>query len=108
MIKHMEISSLEEKVRQAARHRRAHHRPDVQRKPDDDSSPAGGAREEAPKRVDSPPRSPMRVLLRHAKTRKYLQSGEQWTKNPRQARDFRNGWWAAIYAFTMNPRHLVI
>jgi hypothetical protein len=117
MIKHMETSSLEEKVRLAAKHRRVHHRHAVRLELHDYSSAAGdGPRAAAQKRFDSqtvqapqaPPRSPMRVLLRHAKTRKFLQSGVRWTKNPKQARDFRNGWWAAIYAFTMNPRHLVI
>ncbi|MGP8234851.1 MAG: hypothetical protein ACLQVW_05525 [Limisphaerales bacterium] len=117
MIKQMETSSLEQKVRLAAKHRRIHHRLAVRMKLEAYSSAAGGGpREEPQKRFDSqmvearpaPPRSHMRVLLRHAKTHKYLQSGEHWTKNPKQARDFRNGWWAAIYAFTMNPRHLVI
>jgi hypothetical protein len=50
----------------------------------------------------------MRVLLRNAKTMKYLGTRERWTEDPSQARDFRNGWWATVYAFTMNPRHLVI
>ena len=50
----------------------------------------------------------MRVLLRHAKTMKFFRSGESWTKDPKQARDFHNGWWATVCAFTMNPRHLVI
>ena len=53
-------------------------------------------------------RFPMRVLLRNAKTQKFLGSGERWTKNPKEARDFRNGWWATLHAFTKNPRDLVI
>jgi hypothetical protein len=55
------------------------------------------------------PASPMRVLLCNAKTMKFLRSGpERWTSDPRQARDFHNGWWATIHAFTMNPRQLLI
>jgi hypothetical protein len=50
----------------------------------------------------------MRVLLRHAKTMKYLGRAERWTTDSGLARDFRSGWWATVYAFTMNPRHLVI
>jgi hypothetical protein len=50
----------------------------------------------------------MRVLLLNSKTMMYLGARERWTKDSRQARDFRNGWWATVYAFTMNPRHLVI
>jgi hypothetical protein len=56
----------------------------------------------------NPPRFPMRVLLLNAKTMMYLGSRERWTKDSRQARDFRNGWWATVYAFTMNPRHLIV
>jgi hypothetical protein len=62
----------------------------------------------APAIKRDPQKSPMRVLLRHAKNMKFLGAGKRWTKDPRQARDFRNGWWATVYAFTMNPRHLVI
>ncbi len=50
----------------------------------------------------------MRVLLRNAKTQKFLASGERWIKDPKEARDFRNGWWATLHAFTKNPRDLVI
>jgi hypothetical protein len=55
-----------------------------------------------------PPKSPMRVLLRHAKTMEFLGFKQRWTKDPKQARDFRNGWRAALCAFKLNPRHLVI
>jgi hypothetical protein len=51
---------------------------------------------------------PMRILLRNAKTMKFFGVGDRWTKDPKQAQDFRNGWWATFCAFTMNPRHLVI
>jgi hypothetical protein len=37
-----------------------------------------------------------------------LGAGDRWTNDPNHAQDFRNGWWATVYAFTMNPRHLVI
>src|SRR5580658_1704478 len=53
--------------------------------------------EPAPPEPDRP-NSRMRVLLRNAKTMKYFRSGERWTKNPKQARDFRNGWWATVHA----------
>jgi hypothetical protein len=117
MIKYTETLSLEEKVRHATKHRRVHHHPAVQTELDDDSFVAeeelmektekrGNSR--AAEALQDPPASPMRVLLRHAKTHKFLQFGARWTTNPKRARDFRNGWWAAIHAFTMNPRHLVI
>ena len=54
------------------------------------------------------PRSPMRVLLRNSRTSMYLGTKDRWTKDAKEALDFRNGWWATAYAFTMNPRHLVI
>jgi hypothetical protein len=54
------------------------------------------------------PKSPMRVLLRNAKTQKFIRAGERWTKDPKLAQDFHNGWWATLHALTMNPRHLVI
>jgi hypothetical protein len=62
----------------------------------------------APANKPAPPKSSMRVLLRNIKTMKFLGFGERWTKDAKQARDFRNGWWATIHAFTVNPRHLVI
>jgi hypothetical protein len=62
----------------------------------------------APAVKPGPPKALMRVLLRNAKTLKFVQSGERWTNTPKQARDFRNGWRAAVHAFTMNPRLLVI
>jgi hypothetical protein len=62
----------------------------------------------APAIEQDPPERPMRVLLRHAKTMKFLGPGGRWTEDARKARDFRNGWWATFYAFTINPRHLVI
>jgi len=62
----------------------------------------------APAVKPRPQKPAMRVLLRHAKTLKFLRSGERWTKKPQQARDFHSGWGAALHAFTMNPRHLVI
>jgi hypothetical protein len=55
-----------------------------------------------------PPKSPMRVLLRDAKTMEFLGFEERWTKDPKQARDFRKGWLATLCAFKLNPRHLVI
>jgi hypothetical protein len=54
------------------------------------------------------PKSSMRVLLRNAKTMKFFHSAERWTSDPKEARDFHNGWWATVCAFAMNPRHLVI
>jgi len=62
----------------------------------------------APAKKRKKARFAMRVLLRNAKTAKFLGVNEHWTKNPGQARDFRNGWWATIHAFTKDPRHLVI
>jgi hypothetical protein len=53
-------------------------------------------------------RASMRVLLRNTKTMKYLGIKKRWTKNQKQARDFRNGWWATVYAFTMDPRNMII
>jgi hypothetical protein len=52
----------------------------------------------------------MRVLLRNAKTRKFLQAGygRRWTKNPRLARDFRTGWRATYHAFMIVGGNLVI
>jgi len=55
-----------------------------------------------------PAHSPMRVLLQNAKTQKFLSGATSWTKDPKRARDFHSGWWATVYAFTMNPRNLVI
>jgi hypothetical protein len=54
------------------------------------------------------PKPPMRVLLQNVKTMKFAGAGHRWTKDPKEARDFRNGWWATLHAFTGNPRHLVI
>jgi hypothetical protein len=118
MTRNMEIPAPGDKRREAVRHRR------IQRRQATQLSgfflKAGCSRDEeyarARFRFDSivpaverdPPKSPMRVLLRHAKTMKFFRSGERWTKDPKQARDFRNGWWATVHAFTMNPRHLVI
>jgi hypothetical protein len=62
----------------------------------------------APVNMQDPPKSSMRVLLRNVKTMKFLGSGKRWTNDAKKARDFRNGWWATIHAFTVNPRHLVI
>ncbi len=50
----------------------------------------------------------MRVLLQNSKTLKFCGAGDRWTNDSARARDFHNGWWAAIHAFSMNPRHLVI
>jgi hypothetical protein len=61
-----------------------------------------------PVKHTEPPHSVMRVLLRNDKTMKYLRSQDHWTKNPKKARDFRNGWWATLCAFTMDPQNLVI
>ena len=52
--------------------------------------------------------SPMRVLLCNARTKSFLAPRKRWTKNSKLARDFRNGWWATVHAFTMDPRYLVI
>ena len=62
----------------------------------------------APSNRRDPLKSPMRVLLRNAETMKFLGSGDRWTSNPKEARDFHNGWWATVHAFAKNPRHLVI
>jgi hypothetical protein len=81
---------------------------------------AGNSRQEKASkprfRVDSiettvkrkPQKTLMRVLLRNGRTMKFIRSGDTWTKDSRRARDFHNGWWAAVHAFTMNPRHLMI
>jgi len=82
-----------------------------------ESESNNGKEESKPRfRIDSPApavkrdaaKSPMRVLLRNARTMKFFRSGERWTKDPKKARNFHNGWWATVHAFTMNPRHLVI
>jgi hypothetical protein len=118
MIRHMETQTLEHERREADRHcqvlpRRAKQLSGFLRE-------AGcNSKEKASRlrlRFDSiapaverdAPKSPMRVLLRHVKTMKFVRSGERWTKDPKQAWDFRHGWWATVHAFTMNPRHLVI
>jgi hypothetical protein len=117
MIKHTEHLPLEDKVRHAARHRRPHqsHAAPGQLRgffPTQESTPLHQPRftlaSEASDAKQDPIKLPMRVLLRHAKTLKYLRAGERWTNDPKQARDFRNGWWATIHAFTMNPQNLVI
>jgi hypothetical protein len=52
--------------------------------------------------------SPMRVLLQNAKTGRFFTGGLRWTPDPKQARNFHTGWWATVFAFTMNPRNLII
>ena len=54
------------------------------------------------------PKPQMRVLLRHAKTLKYVRANDEWTENAEKAQDFHSGWWATIRAFTMDPRNLMI
>jgi hypothetical protein len=115
MMRNTETLSLQAKVRHAAKHRRIHFRHMVQPelaeplvKTEMEESQQKKFDFQAAEMRQDPPKSHMRVLLRHAKTHKFIQSEERWTKNPKQARDFHNGWWAAIFAFTMDPRHLVI
>ena len=50
----------------------------------------------------------MRVLLRHATTLQFLRSAHEWTDDANQAKDFRSGWRAALSAFAINPRHLLV
>jgi hypothetical protein len=102
MISHLETITMEDKLRRAVKHRRLQHRGPNRLSglipADGEDGQAGEARQP----------SPMRVLLRNAKTMKFLRAGERWTKDPKLARDFHNGWWATVHAFTMNPRYLVI
>jgi hypothetical protein len=50
----------------------------------------------------------MRVLLRDDSSGRFLGLGDRWTKDRKQARDFRSGWWATLCAFKMDPRRLAI
>lgn len=116
MIKQTENLSFAEKVHHADRHRRVHYRHAAHNSLERFTFAEEQAEKEArlgflPAATGTKPeqRKPgMRVLLLHAKTHKYLQSAARWTRNSKRARDFHNGWWAAIHAFTMDPRHLVI
>ena len=105
MIRHSEILTVEDQPRGAAKHRRSQPRLVSQ---ETESKPRFRIDSTAPCVEPDRPDSPMRVLLRNAKTMKFFRSEESWTKDPKQARDFHNGWWATVCAFTMNPRHLVI
>src|SRR5580692_12740747 len=117
MTKHMETLMVEDEPRETVRHRRVQQRnagplsvvfPEVGcNSKEKESKPRFRMDAIAPVHQGDPPKSGMRVLLRNAKTMKYLGSSERWTKDAKEARDFRNGWWATVYAFTMNPRHLV-
>jgi hypothetical protein len=118
MTNHSGILTVEVQPREAARHRRI--QPRLAKhlsSPFREAETEGEEGRSRPRfRIDSTaltvkqhrPKSAMRVLLRNAKTMRFLRSGARWTKDPRQARDFHNGWWATVCAFTMNPRHLVI
>jgi hypothetical protein len=118
MTKHPEILTLENPRREAARHRRTQPRlanqvprliaKDANIRRHEESTPRFRFNSTAPSIRLGRSTSPMRVLLRNAKTMKFFHSAERWTNDPRQARDFHNGWWATVCAFTMNPRHLVI
>jgi hypothetical protein len=114
----METLTAEVEPREASRHRRI--QPRHTRRLSRFLPEAGISRKQAKSKMrfqvksialaanGNPPKSPMRVLLRNSKSMKFLGAGDRWTKNPNQARDFRNGWWATVHAFTKNPRHLVI
>jgi len=118
MTKYMEALMVEDEPREPVRHRRVQQRNDRQlsgffsgdgcNSKEKESKPRFQIDAIVPAVEQDPPRSHMRVLLCNAKTMKYLGSRERWTKDAKEARDFRNGWWATVYAFTMNPRHLVI
>ena len=118
MTKHSEILKVEDQQREAVRHRRIQPRlarqgsrifPEAEDNRDQEGSkPRFQIDSIAPAVKEDAVTSPMRVLLRNAKTMKFFRSGEGWTKDPKRARDFHNGWWATVCAFTMNPRHLVI
>jgi len=118
MISHVETLTAGDQPCETVRHRRS-----SPRQPNRLSGffPDAGysAREEESKRrfrIDStasfvnraPPKLSMRVLLRNAKTMEFLGFKERWTKDSKQARDFRNGWSATLCAFKLNRRHLVI
>ena len=105
MTKHSEILTMENPPREAFRPRRIQPRFASKQ---EESKPRFRLDSTTPCVQQDRPDSPMRVLLRNAKTMKFFRSAERWTKDPRQARDFHNGWWATVCAFTMNPRHLVI
>jgi hypothetical protein len=119
MTKHIEFLRLDDKLRNADRHRRIIQ----QRQVCQLSAYCSDTRNSLKKKESKPrfrfhlnalaveqnlPKSPMRVLLCNAWTGRYIRSGGRWTKDPAQARDFRNGWWATVHAFTINPRDLVL
>jgi hypothetical protein len=118
MTKPSEILTLQNPPRETARHRRNQPRLAKQLSRLFDKSEYTRKHKKSVKRFrfnsiaplvkSARPNSTMRVLLRNAKTMKFFHSGERWTSDPRQARDFHNGWWATLCAFAMNPRHLVI
>jgi hypothetical protein len=113
MIRDMETLSVEDERHQAARPGRAKRLsgffPELRgNRKQAESKPRFRIESVAPAVERGPQRSPMRVLLRNAKTMKYLGSAERWTNDPKQARDFHNGWWATVYAFSLKPRCLVI
>jgi hypothetical protein len=112
MIKHSEILTVENPPRATTRHRRIQPLSRLF-----DKAETARQHDESRSRIrfhsiepfePARPNSCMRVLLRNTKTMKFFRSAEHWTSDPRQARDFHNGWWATVCAFTMNPRHLVI
>ncbi len=107
----LNITSTREKLRDSSRHRRT--APVI--KSDHLEPQRGSPTHQEDSRLDfepmkhaEPPQRAMRVLLRNSRTMMYLRSQDHWTKNPRKARDFRNGWWATLCAFTMDPQNLVI
>jgi hypothetical protein len=118
MNKHMETLMVQDEPRLAVRHRRIQPRyarrlsrllPRVKRNGEATASkPRFEIDSIAPVSKSANQKSTMRVLLRNAKTMKFLGPGERWTNDSSQARDFRNGWWATVFAFTLNPRQLVI
>jgi hypothetical protein len=120
MIRHIEILTLGHEARITGRHRGVRQRRvrlasrffhKAQRNSvQEDSKPRPQLDQMifVPMEKDDTPRPPMRVLLRDSTTRKFLGPGDRWTKDRKQARDFRTGWWATVCAFSMDPRRLAI
>jgi hypothetical protein len=118
MNKHIETLMVQDEPREAVSHRRIQPRcakkltrffPGVKR-----NSEGGPPKRRfeidliAPVSNNLHQKSAMRVFLRNAKTMKFLGASMRWTNDPSQARDFRNGWWATVFAFTLNPGQLII